>query len=137
SEKPNKSIFINDSNSDKIISDHRKKSQFLQHPNSIGYSKHRALHRVFLNVLGEQRIKELSGVVLVTMFYDKTGKILAVELYTKENTELSIEEFEGLIEAIKKDITLVLSSTGINEEGKFMPYVHGIHFSKLLNQMQR
>lgn len=135
-DKVSTNIFIKNKKMENVIDGHMQDKRIRAAAEGLRYSKTGALHLIFKEVLGETRINELSSEkVWVTMYFNSSGKVTAVEFMIKEYTQLTLREIERLSDAIEKEITFKFVSVNNDEEKRFAPYTHTIHMNKLLQQL--
>src|SRR5690606_20176766 len=114
------------------ISDFKNDPKIYTRIDQVKFNGKNTIASVFASTLGEARIRHLqhSGYVLVTLYPNRDGSISAVQLYTKPNVGLTIEEMDKLIVSLKEKV-IIDTPTDVGKNSKIAPVSQVIHFNKL------
>src|SRR5690606_36550874 len=100
---------------------------------TVTFANSITIGRIFVDVLGKSRIRELlpTNNNAVTLYLESTGKIGAVEFFTKANGGLTLDEIDKINSALKRSVSIDIPADVQNKD-KIAPITQVIHFRKLL-----
>ncbi|GGC16237.1 hypothetical protein GCM10011386_05070 [Parapedobacter defluvii] len=116
----------------KAISDFKKNPKIYSRIDRVDFEGKQTVTYLIANTLGQDKMQQLrsSGYILVTLYPESDGSVNGIQLYTKSETGLTIEEIDKIIFALKEKITIEIPSD-LGTTAKIAPVSQVIHFNKL------
>src|SRR5690606_22033705 len=114
-------------------------SSDVRHLSYSEYTSKKSVSKTIHEVFSDSRLKELlpEKVMLVNMYINNSGRVIAVEYYLNSSTKITAFELEIFENALKRNVSFKLSKDDSNSDKVFAPITQSIHFQQVLNKTFR